>query len=124
LGAGKIALQPPKHRQRRVVGIDTKENLVVWIVLAAKAREVLIGFRVKAEDWLDIADGGQELGRLEPGQTKIPKTAEDRDAIVDERNCGYREKHGPDCGPGQQDNTSISIRPAYGFRDEQIFRAR
>ena len=102
---GKVVLELLDDGERGIVRVDAKDNFVVRIVLAAKACEVLIGLGVKAEDRLEIADGRQEAGRLEAGRPEIPKTAKDRDAIVDKRDRRYREECCSDCGPGHQDNT-------------------
>jgi hypothetical protein len=60
LRIGKVVFQLLEHEQRRVGGVNTEQDFVVRIVLAAKACEVLIGLWIEAEDRLEITDGGQE----------------------------------------------------------------
>ena len=105
LRLGKIVPQPPEHRQSRIIGVYTKQNFVVRIVLPAKACEILIGLWVKAKHRLHIADGGQKISRAALARPEKPETAKDRDAIVNKRDRRYRQECCSDYGKGQQGNT-------------------
>lgn len=89
LRLGKVLSQALEDGHGWVVGVDAKHDLVVWIVLAAKAGEVLVGLRIETAHGLQIADGwdksiGSGLCRAEE-----PANTEERDAVVNKRDRGY-----------------------------------
>jgi hypothetical protein len=91
LGIWEVAFQLTENWESGIVSIHAEEDFVVRIVLAAEAREIFVGFGVKSKHRLDVADGRQEVGSLELRYAEIAKTAENCDAVIDERDRGKSE---------------------------------
>lgn len=77
-----------------VVAADAKEEFIFGIVLAAEAGEIFVRIRVEAADWLQVADGREEIivgTQVAAAYKEIANRAEDRQNVIDEGDRGEEQ---------------------------------
>lgn len=78
-----------------VLVVNTKNQLVVRVVLAAVTGEIFVGFGVQAADGLEVADGRCEIRVWREAIAGIPKKTDgaiESQKIVNERSGRQNEK--------------------------------
>ena len=83
-----------QQRQRGVAGVNTEDDLILRIILAAEACVVFVRILVEALDWFQAADRGEEIGirgRVPLGLSEKPRGAVHRQEIVNKRDRGDGE---------------------------------
>jgi hypothetical protein len=90
----KFLDQPFEKRQRRIVLIDAKDQLVLGIILAAKAGVVFVGVEIETLDRFQTTDGRREvkaLASLLPRSQEESSGAIESEQVIDKWDCGNTE---------------------------------
>src|ERR1700693_443215 len=90
----KFLDQPFEKRQRRIVLIDAKDQLVLGIILAAKDGLVFVGVEIATLDRSQTTDGRREvkaLASLLPRSQEESGGAIESEQVIDKWDCGNTE---------------------------------